>query len=183
MKALCSALASPPHSHQPLAFSIDDFYLPYAPLNELAAANPTNPLLQQRGEPGTHDLPLAQSLFADLRERKKDVRIPSYDKSAHNGRGDRADESTWRVVNRSDDGERDVDVVLFEGWCAGFRALSDAELEGKWKRAKEVLDVHKVHSDAGVSNDRRMNGKLGRQKLEDLKVVNDALKGYDGLIE
>lgn len=183
MKTLCSALASPPHSHRPLAFSIDDFYLPYAPLNELAAANPTNPLLQQRGEPGTHDLALSQSLFANLRERRKDVRVPSYDKSARSGRGDRADESTWRVVNRSDDGECDVDVVLFEGWCAGFRALPDAELEARWKRAEEVLDAQERQGDAAMRDDRRMNGKLGRQKLVHLKVVNDALRGYDALTE
>jgi len=40
--------------------------------------------------------------------------VPRYDKAAHGGRGDRAPEEAWHV-------QRDpVDVLLFEGWMAGF---------------------------------------------------------------
>lgn len=46
-----------------------------------------------------------------------------YDKSQHEGRGDRAAESKWQMVKGP------VDVVLFEGWMLGFRPLSDADAE------------------------------------------------------
>ncbi|GKF16332.1 hypothetical protein Tco_0061250, partial [Tanacetum coccineum] len=43
------------------------------------------------------------------------MKLPRYDKSAYNGRGDRADPSTW------------PEVVLFEGWMLGFKpAPADA---------------------------------------------------------
>ena len=99
------------------AVSIDDFYLTGPDQDALAAAHPSNPLLQVRGNAGTHDLPLGTSVLTALKGRASDgarsVRIPRYDKSARGGRGDRAPESTWPTVPPSD-------VVLLEGWSAGF---------------------------------------------------------------
>jgi D-glycerate 3-kinase len=40
-----------------------------------------------------------------------------YDKSAFQGKGDRADESTWPSV------EGPLDLVLFEGWMLGFKPV------------------------------------------------------------
>ncbi|XP_072069244.1 D-glycerate 3-kinase, chloroplastic-like [Arachis hypogaea] len=45
------------------------------------------------------------------------IKPPRYDKSAFNGRGDRADPSTWPEV------EGPLTVVLFEGWMLGFKPL------------------------------------------------------------
>lgn len=92
-----------------------------------------------------------------------------YDKSAYNGHGDRADPNTWRKVNA--EGEQKVQVVLFEGWCVGFRPLSDEELEKRWRAAKE-------EEERGSGR-----GRLGKLKLEDVKTVNEALKGYNALTE
>lgn len=43
------------------------------------------------------------------------IPFPRYDKSKFQGRGDRADQSTWPQV------EAPLDIVLFEGWMLGFR--------------------------------------------------------------
>jgi hypothetical protein len=47
-----------------------------------------------------------------------------YDKSLNEGRGDRADPSTWPKVNGP------VDIVLFEGWMSGFSPLPEEEVGG-----------------------------------------------------
>lgn len=43
-----------------------------------------------------------------------------YDKSAFQGRGDRADPSTWPVVTGP------LELVFFEGWMSGFRPVGEA---------------------------------------------------------
>ncbi len=47
--------------------SIDDFYLTFKDQSALAAANPTNPLLQYRGNAGSHDLGLGTRTLQALR--------------------------------------------------------------------------------------------------------------------
>lgn len=127
--------------------------------------------MQHRGQPSTHDIPLAISLFDALGSRARDIRIPRYDKSAYNGQGDRAGEEEWEMVNR--EGEATVEVVVFEGWCVGFRALGDEELERKWEGARrEAMEG----GDGYV-------GQLGRLRLEDMRFVNDKLREYDSLTE
>ncbi|HET8725991.1 MAG TPA: glycerate kinase, partial [Alphaproteobacteria bacterium] len=73
------------------ALSIDDFYLTRAEQVALAAANPGNRYLQQRGLPGTHDLALGTRTLERLRGLRTggSVALPAYDKSAFSGRGDR----------------------------------------------------------------------------------------------
>ncbi len=51
--------------------------------------------------------------MVDLKANKKDVKVPRYDKSLRAGKGDRARQSEWDIVN-------DVDIILFEGWMLGF---------------------------------------------------------------
>ena len=132
----------------------------------LASAHPSNPLIQHRGQPSTHDLPLALSLLYDLRT-VKETRIPSYDKSAFNGQGDRTPQDTWQVVNRKQ--EPAITVVILEGWCVGFRALSEQDLKAKWESAVKQKELGNYR------------GRLGFNRLEDVAFVNDALKGYDEL--
>lgn len=125
--------------------------------------------MQHRGQPSTHDIPLGTTLFAALRNRESNIKIPSYDKSAFSGQGDRADESLWHVVNT--DASKKIEVVVFEGWCVGFRALSDEQLRQKWEQAKEAA----ARSD--------YDGQLGRLEFESVKFVNKALERYDALTE
>lgn len=133
---------------------------------ELAAAHPANLLIQHRGQPSTHDLPLALALFSDLRNGKE-TKIPSYDKSAHSGQGDRVSKENWAVVNQ--EGELETKIVIFEGWCVGFRPLSKEELRRKWQ------DAVKQRETGGYQ------GRLGLNKFEDVEFINQALSGYDPL--
>ncbi|CAH1442540.1 unnamed protein product [Lactuca virosa] len=103
--------------------SIDDFYLTYDEQAKLREKNPGNALLEFRGNAGSHDLPLSVETLTAVSNLTKEVssgmkmKLPRYDKSAYNGRGDRADPSTWPEV------EGPLSVVLFEGWMLGFKPL------------------------------------------------------------
>ncbi|RYP15181.1 hypothetical protein DL766_009480 [Monosporascus sp. MC13-8B] len=138
-----------------LVCSIDDFYLTRGDQEALAASHPDNQLLQVRGEPGTHDMELARRFFTALRKGKP-AKVPQYDKSAYSGRGDRAPESSWATVNGP--GQPRVRVVIFEGWCVGFRRLSQSELAGKWNAPSRTLKRH---------------------SLDHLNPVNERLGEYD----
>lgn len=102
-----------------LALSIDDVYLPRAEQVALAAANEGNEYLAVRGAPGTHDVALGARLLDALREGGRVV-LPTYDKGAFDGAGDRAPEDRWRTV------QGPFDVVLFEGWMLGFAPIEGA---------------------------------------------------------
>ncbi|TKY48126.1 D-glycerate 3-kinase [Spatholobus suberectus] len=100
--------------------SIDDFYLTAEGQNKLREANPGNALLELRGNAGSHDLALSVETLTAITKMTREgmkMKLPRYDKSAFNGRGDRADPSTWPEV------EGPLEVVLFEGWMLGFRPL------------------------------------------------------------
>ena len=75
-----------------------------------------------RGQAGTHDITLAHETLKQLKaatSKASHVGLVRYDKSAHEGRGDRAPASKWQQVKGK------VDVVLFEGWMLGFKPLTD----------------------------------------------------------
>lgn len=63
-------------------------------------------------------------------------------------------------------------VIIFEGWCVGFRALSREQLREKWEKAVQEKESGKGY-----------DGRLGFMKFEDVEAVNEALKGYDSLTE
>ena len=97
--------------------SIDDFYLTYEGQQAVAKEHTGNPLLQMRGNAGSHDLELGASTLRALRaatSAENVVPLPRYEKSAYKGLGDRADPATWPNVTGP------VDIVLFEGWMLGF---------------------------------------------------------------
>ena len=146
--------------------SIDDLYLTHNLQTELAASHPSNPLIQHRGQPSTHDLRLALSLFSDLAQGEA-TKLPHYDKSAHGGQGDRIRTDEWLDVNQ---GKRQkTEVVIFEGWCVGFRALPKEKLLREWEGA--VKERQKGN----------YTGRLGWNRLEDVEYVNEALREYDQL--
>ncbi|EFY99061.1 uncharacterized protein G6M90_00g024940 [Metarhizium brunneum] len=142
-----------------LVFSIDDFYLPHDEQVRLAASHPENALVQHRGEPGTHDVPLAKAVFASLLNNLP-TSIPQYDKALFSGQGDRLPPSQWRPANHP--GQPPVQVVIFEGWCVGFRSVPAAQVEAKWKGPSRTLHKH---------------------KLEHLQFVNEELSNYDALTD
>ena len=114
--------------------SIDDLYLPRDARNALAKQ--VHPLLQTRGVPGTHDVPLGTRVFAALRKPGV-VALPSFEKASD----DRRPPEQWPRV------EGPMQVILFEGWCVGARAQStealeapinalerDEDADGSWRR-------------------------------------------------
>ncbi|CEJ55378.1 Putative Uridine/cytidine kinase [Penicillium brasilianum] len=168
VSTLQNTLRSEPYSLSVVTLSLDDIYLTHADQVALAQAHPTNPLLQHRGQPSTHDLALGEQVFASL-AAEQPTAIPQYDKSAFAGQGDRVPQSQWETVNS--EGQKKVKVVIFEGWCVGFRAWDDQTLRTKWE------DAVRQRENGGYQ------GRLGHVKFEDIKTVNDALKQYDVLTD
>ncbi|ODQ51619.1 P-loop containing nucleoside triphosphate hydrolase protein [Saitoella complicata NRRL Y-17804] len=155
--ALVESLRGAPYGLSVCAFSIDDIYLSYEDQQALKKAHPENKLVAHRGEPGTHDISLGISTFRSLHAQQP-TPIPSYDKSAHSGSGDRLPITQWETATPP------FDIVIFEGWCVGFRAISAAVLKDKYEAAC-----------------RSRTGTLPNHTLEDLEFVNDKLKAYDAL--
>ena len=104
------------------AVSFDDFYLTGKAQDDLAAGHADNPLFQVRGNAGTHDVPLGTETLRTLiggpgAAQQGSTRVVQYDKSARGGRGDRAVEDAWTHQRLP------LDMVLLEGWMAGFKPL------------------------------------------------------------
>ena len=163
---ISKTLRSPPHNLPTVVFSLDDLYLTHADQVELAKSSPDNPLLQHRGQPGTHDVQRTSEVFEDLQQGRK-CRIPKYNKAAFEGQGDRDDEKVWDDVNGN--GQETIKVVLFEGWCVGFQPLDDEVLERKWKKTVEEKEKGNYP------------GQLGWNSLASVKAINDSLRLYTKL--
>ncbi|KAG0132634.1 P-loop containing nucleoside triphosphate hydrolase protein [Tuber indicum] len=159
VSTLAITLRTYPHSLNVVVFSADDLYLTHADQVALRELYPDNKLVRHRGEPGTHDIELAEKVFQSL-HHQQETKIPSYDKSAYEGQGDRADEASWETVGGP------YDLVIFEGWCVGFRPLPDDVVVEAW-------------------NEDRTSGKgtLGKHSLEHLLFVNTKLKDYDTITD
>ncbi|KAK7185541.1 D-glycerate 3-kinase [Paraphaeosphaeria sporulosa] len=156
-------LESEPYNLRTAVISLDNFYLTHEEQQRLAKANPTNPLLQHRGQPGTHELPLARNTFRALRERDA-VKLPVYNKAAFSGQGDRCPEAEWIPVNQEPSSI--VRVVLFEGWSVGFRAFAPQRLGEKYEHAVSALR----------SAPDEYEGRLAHNTLRSLTTVNEALR-------
>ena len=108
---------------------------------------------------GTHDMHLAKEFFTALKKGTP-VKIPQYDKSAHSGQGDRVPSSQWEEVNQP--GQPKVQVIIFEGWSVGFRALASEEVKRKQAASRA-----------------QASATLWKHRLEDLLFVNEKLREYD----
>ena len=158
-------LTSPPYNLPTVVFSLDDLYLTHADQRALAASHPSNPLLRHRGQPGTHDVRLGQSVLDSLLSHRA-TRLPAYDKSAFDGQGDRTDPDAWTWVNTP--GQALVQVVVLEGWCVGFQALDEADLRARGEDARRA---------------REAECRLWRHELAHLQFVNRQLERYQVLTE
>lgn len=165
---LFKILEGPPHSLKLAILSLDDLYLSHSGLIRLAEKYPSNGLLQGRGQPGTHDVDLGETIldaFNHINDPDaKPVEIPIFDKSLFNGEGDRLPSGI--VV------QPPVHVFILEGWSMGFYPLSSEELERKYQEitAKEVGDV--------VAGEPDVSSIIRKHSLEDLLLVNTFLLKY-----
>lgn len=75
------------------------------------------------------------------------------------------------MINAED--EPAIEVVVFEGWCVGFRALGEKQVEQTWKAAKAE------HERLGDE----YRGRLGKLELNSVLFVNDKLREYDALTD
>jgi D-glycerate 3-kinase len=163
VSSLLTTLSSPPHSYNTVVFSLDDFYLPHDSQLALAQSHPSNPLLQHRGQPGTHDIPLLSHVFSDLKTNKA-TQIPKYNKAAFSGQGDRLPSSEWESVNT--DPSKPIQIILFEGWCVGFQPFPPDLLASK----------HYIAVSQATTSDYK--GRLGHNTLQSVNAINDSLSTY-----
>ncbi|KAG9123981.1 hypothetical protein FRC07_013306 [Ceratobasidium sp. 392] len=175
-----AALQDLPAPIRAVVFSIDDLYLPYSGLTQVAQTHSDNALLNGRGQPGTHDPNLGNEILTQLayiNEKGGEVNLPIFDKSAYGGYGDRSGDV---VVVRPP-----VDVVLLEGWCFGFQPLEDDELKRRYefygsdKREGESTGApqmfFKSHSLAAltdINNNLRTYAELWLQQEHAMKLKN-----------
>ena len=113
-----------------ISISIDDFYITHTEQLSLAKRYPDNRFLQHRGYPGTHDIPLGVGVLNALKALKagSSLTLPTYDRFAFDGLGDRLPKSDWRRAAGP------LDLVIVEGWMLGFTPiegvlLSDPNLQ------------------------------------------------------
>ncbi|KAG8721773.1 hypothetical protein FRC08_010405 [Ceratobasidium sp. 394] len=168
IKAALQALPTPINA---VVFSIDDLYLPYSGLTQLAQTHPDNALLNGRGQPGTHDPVLGSTILeqlAHINENEGEVNLPVFDKSAYGGYGDRSDEV---VVVRPP-----VDVVILEGWCFGFQPLEDEELKKRYDSPDDGCS--REGEDAREAPSLYLHKFFRSHSLGALADINSSLKGY-----
>lgn len=110
--------------------SLDDLYKTHAERQELQK---TDPRLIWRGPPGTHDIDLGIEVIDRCLQKEQNAKIliPRFDKSAHNGSGDRI----------KSEAITSADIVLFEGWFLGVRPLAPRTLERKIEPINTSEDV------------------------------------------
>lgn len=167
------------YGYRAIEISLDDFYLTHAERQSVQKKE-GNTLLKVRGQPGTHDIGLATTVLGQFSDHEKnehsEIFLPVFDKSLFDGDGDRAPRSEWRFLNH----EPPIQVVIFEGWCVGFRPLSEQEVEAKWEEAKEQRAALKQSNDqkGGPIEQRFSTVTLADHKLDDLLFVNSRLGEY-----
>ena len=96
--------------YRTVSLSLDDLYKTYS---DRLALRQEDPRMIWRGPPGTHDVDLGLTVLDEIRGCKSPVAVPRFDKSLHQGAGDRTEPS---IVT-------DVDILLFEGWFVGVRPI------------------------------------------------------------
>ncbi len=100
--------------------SLDDLYKTYCDRMILLIQDSR---LIWRGPPGTHDVDLGLAVLDEVRNShhhpQSSITIPRFDKSLHNGAGDR---SNPEIIPH-------VDILLFEGWFVGVRPIDAAAFD------------------------------------------------------
>lgn len=154
------------HGYKTVNISLDDLYHDHDELVRIRTENPSNKLLQTRGQPGTHDTELSVAFFADVADMKTDTWIPSFDKSLFNGEGGRASEEKWHRIPAG----TTIDVIVFEGWCVGFSPLDEVDVQRRWGETTQKGDSVKYPTET-----------LKEHSVENLLRVNENLRQYYNL--
>ncbi|MBW4519102.1 MAG: glycerate kinase [Scytolyngbya sp. HA4215-MV1] len=143
--------------YRALSWSLDDLYKTYADRQQLQA---TDPRLIWRGPPGTHDVELGIQTLDQLRHARKGetIAIPRFDKSAHNGAGDRTVPEQVQAI----------DIVLFEGWFVGARPITNDAFE----QAPPPILTAADRAFARASNDRLHAYLPLWQRLDHLMILS-----------
>lgn len=126
--------------YKTLSLSLDDLYKTYSDRQRLREADPR---ILWRGPPGTHDVDLGIQTLDALCQTgpKQPIAIPRFDKSLHNGAGDR---TVPTLINGAD-------IVLFEGWFVGVRPVEPSIFE---------QSIAPITTDSDRAFARDMNAKL-----------------------
>jgi D-glycerate 3-kinase len=106
---------------------------------------------------GTHDVALLQSFLDDILQGRP-TKVPVYDKSLHQGRGDRAPISQWLSIPNP----RNYKIIIVEGWCVGFESIPEHRLVAAYGGSSRTLSQH---------------------TLEHLRVMNDYLVDYAKILK
>ncbi|MGB3292933.1 MAG: glycerate kinase [Phormidesmis sp.] len=117
------------HLGQPtVGLSLDDLYLTYV---QRQARQQQDPRLLWRGPPGTHDIELGLRTLSALKSASpgQQIALPQFDKSLHQGQGDRTAPLYLPAPN----------IVLFEGWFVGTQPLEDAFFKDKRIRLPDPI--------------------------------------------
>lgn len=114
-------------------------------------------MLQGRGPPGTHDLPLLSETLSSLRRRSPSrcspLFLPTFDKSLHGGEGDRG-----VLVPLKEH----LDVFILEGWSLGYGPLPEDQLRAKWENGV-TASTHAVEDLQTLNkNLAEVENKIGR---------------------
>ncbi|MDJ0796463.1 MAG: glycerate kinase [Calothrix sp. MO_167.B12] len=99
-----------------LSLSLDDLYKTYS---DRLILQQQDPRLIWRGPPGTHDVDLGVDILQQIRQGNSQIAVPRFDKSLHQGAGDR---TTPEIVHN-------IDIVLFEGWFVGVQPIHPAAFD------------------------------------------------------
>lgn len=134
-----------------ITISTDDMYLEHKEQVKVANEYPDNKLVQGRGLPGTHDVEMTFKVLTKLDNKETGFTIPTYDKSAFGGAGDRAPEEEWTKIDEP------VDIVVLEGWFNGYTPIADGR------------DIEAVYN---------KSPRLQKYNLEDLYTLNAELDTY-----
>lgn len=152
--ALTRALSLDPYNYNAVALSVDDLYLTHD--EQLQLTKSQNPLLEHRGLFGTHDVNLGMQVLTSIvygsnnMNASNEISIPVFDKSLHQGEGDRVHPSRFKNCHLP------IDIVIFEGWFLGFKSLP-----------RDLL--LKIYTDLNNS----------QFKFNHISQVNENLRAYD----
>ncbi|CAH7667152.1 P-loop containing nucleoside triphosphate hydrolase protein, partial [Phakopsora pachyrhizi] len=166
-----------------LILSLDDFYLTYEEQRGLESKDPSHKLIRGRGLPGTHDTSLLRETldnnFNDINDCNQ-IRIPIYDKSLHEGLGDRRGfKDIWiGAVDEKNKERSSIDLVILEGWMVGFLPIEEEELRKTYHNAKKSRSKPHVED---MADDQSLGpgdkkSFLIDHGLDELVLINDRLK-------
>jgi D-glycerate 3-kinase len=162
-------------------FSLDDIYKTHEDRKALAAQCAH---YRFRGPPGTHDVKLGLDTLRALRHSQEGgvVEVPVFDKSLHEGDGDRLPRNQWRKVRGK------VRMAMIDGWCFGARAQGDSALA----EPVSAIEASSIYDDEQGTFRKRIDDELRQyhelfDECDDLIVLEvpnlDSIYRWRGLQE